>query len=326
MNRVFTALLSLCILFFCCQPALSSQQSPKTFEEFIWWLPPDTETMFVARGPMTISTAQPIDFNDFLPHLLSPGVDFINKGKLLRQLSGQKLLFYVEGCRKFRSPKSLGLAPFEGCYIMTFGQEFSLRREEIVQSLEKDAKEVIKINEYKASLFETMQESDLWKFYVVSPKSDTLLIATDLNYLTETLQRLKVKGEKRALPESLPEWKQVDTTAQFWAIRHYDKSNAATDPTSPLADQRTGANAPDALATGIVAMYTPGRDFVIRYLSANADVLRIQKNFWISEDNQSTPEIRLLPSKTVEIIYSTQKQTTGALFYFLAAFGHAIYL
>jgi hypothetical protein len=326
MHKVFTSLLLLCILCFCCQTAISGNQLPKTFEELIWLLPADTETMMVARGPITITAAEPSSFDDFLQRVLYGGVDSINKNRLSKQLSGQKLLFYVEGSRKFRSPKSLGLAPFEGCQIMTFGSDFASRREAIIQSLEKEAKSVIKIDEYKVAVYEEIDEKALWKFYIVSPKPDMLLMATDLTYLTETLKRLKVKSDKRALPDTLPEWKQVDTTAQFWAIRHYDKDNAALDPTSPLTGQRAAANAPDSLAIGIVAMYTPGSNFVVRGLSENEDAIRIQKYFWTSGNEKSPPEIRLLPSKIVEISYPPNKQNTGTLFYFMVAFGHAIYV
>jgi hypothetical protein len=101
MSKVFTSLFSLCILCFCCQTASSGNQSPKTFEEFIWLLPADTETMMVARGPITITAAEPSGFDGFLQRMLYGGVDSINKDRLLKQLSGQKLLFYVEGSRKF---------------------------------------------------------------------------------------------------------------------------------------------------------------------------------------------------------------------------------
>lgn len=326
MFKVFTSLLSLCILCYACQATPSGNQSPKTYEDFIWLLPADTETMMVAKGPINITTAEPSNFDGFLQKVLYGGADSINKDRLTKQLAGQKLLFYVEGSRKFKTPKSLGLAPFEGCQIMTFGSEFASRREAIIQSLEKEARSVIKVDEYKVAVYEEIDEKDLWKFYIVSPKPDMLLMATDLNYLTEILKRLKTKSDKRALPDTLSEWKEVDTTAQFWAIRHYDKDNATLDPTSPLSAPQLAPDTQDSLAIGLVAMYTPGKDFAIRYLSGNGNAIRIQKNFWVSEGNQSTPEVRVLQSKAIEISYSPKKQNTGTLFYFMAAFGHAVYV
>jgi hypothetical protein len=200
-----------------------------------------------------------------------------------------------------------------------------------MQSLEVSAKEVLKIGEFKVSVFEEKLEEDIWKFYLVSPKEDTFLLATDLSFITEVLSRMKVKQKIRALPESLREWKYVDTTAQYWAIRHYDINNADNDPTSPLAEELASANALDEHAIGIVSMFNPGKAFIVRYLSSNEDAVLIQTDFWTPDYHDPAirdkkPDVRLIESGVVEINYSPDNQTTMTLFIYLAVFGHAIHL
>lgn len=62
------------------------------------------------------------------------------------------------------------------------------------------------------------------KKFVCSPCEGVLLVSTEVGYLREVLQRLRVQPDDRALPAGNPEWKLVDTSAKLWAVRHFDKS------------------------------------------------------------------------------------------------------
>jgi len=48
-------------------------------------------------------------------------------------------------------------------------------------------------------------------------------------YLREVLARINGKQSPRALPANLPEWKHVNIHAEFWAVRHYQKTGAEQD-------------------------------------------------------------------------------------------------
>jgi hypothetical protein len=56
------------------------------------------------------------------------------------------------------------------------------------------------------------------------PKPNIAVAATDRGYLEDVLARIDGKRGERALPDTLPEWKHVDTHAQFWVVRHYRKA------------------------------------------------------------------------------------------------------
>src|SRR5262249_20266454 len=160
---------------------------------------------------------------------------------------------------------------FEGCDFLVLDQDFVTTRDSFLNLVESQAKVVQRIAGFKVMVYEAKLESDLWKFFIVSPKPNVVLCATDLGYLTEVLTRMGVKGHKRALPENLQEWKHVDTTAQFWAVRHYDKENAVEDTTSPLQGKQAAANVPDKQAIGITFTYNPNtkNKAKIIYLSTN---------------------------------------------------------
>ncbi|MBI3652648.1 MAG: hypothetical protein HY231_16625 [Acidobacteria bacterium] len=331
MLKIIVAFALLFILCFGIQAKSKMTPSPNSVNELLWWLPVDTETVMVAKGPITIASSEPEKFIDFTQRIAYGSIDWVNKGDLKRQLEGKKILLSLEGCRKFRSPKSLGSSPYEGCQIIIFDNDFSTARNSIIHSLEVSAKAVLKIGEFKVSVFEEKLESDIWEFYLVSPKSDILLLATDQSYLTEVLNRMKGKKEIRALPDSLKEWKYVDTNAQYWAIRHYDINNLDKDPTSPLIGIRVAANFPDKEAIGIVSMFHPGKPFVVRYLSSNKDAVNIQREFWTPDYFDPTirdkkPDVRLIELGIVEVTYSPDNQTTMTLFLYMAAFGHAIFV
>lgn len=59
--------------------------------------------------------------------------------------------------------------------------------------------------------------------YLVLLNSRTVLCATSDRFLESVLRRVDVAPEARALPESMPEWKQVDFNAPAWMIRHIPK-------------------------------------------------------------------------------------------------------
>ena len=51
------------------------------------------------------------------------------------------------------------------------------------------------------------------------------------------------KKGNRALPDDLPEWKYVNTDLQFWGIRHFDRTQAKLDPSSPFGGQKSANDA-----------------------------------------------------------------------------------
>jgi hypothetical protein len=116
--------------------------------------------------------------------------------------------------------------------------------------------------------------------YVCSPRPGVLLISTDLEEITEVIDRIRKNARRQdALPRHLPEWSYVDESAQFWALRHYRHDPA--DPTEAdyfvnqdvlqhkddvrLRERRVPTN-----SIGIVIGFTKmNGEVTITYLSAN---------------------------------------------------------
>jgi hypothetical protein len=181
-------------------------------------------------------------------------------------------------------------------------------------------------------VFQKKQEQDQWTFFIAHPKPNILLAATDSKYLEEVLKRMALKGKPktRALPENLPEWKHVDLKARYWGIRHYDKGNAAQDPTSPLVKERRPANNPDLQAIGFVFTLDPVKENVARmkYLSGNERAGPIAAGSWTHPEEELVPKVIEKTKGVIEISVDLKKPRTRGIFLLvlLAALGHGIYI
>jgi hypothetical protein len=91
------------------------------------------------------------------------------------------------------------------------------------------------------------------------------------------------KHGERALPDSLPEWKHVNTGAQFWAVRHYRKRGTETDPTSPFNGAWGKTSDPQAI--GLTFHFDPdqSKTATITYLSGDENSLQRFKKQYFTE-------------------------------------------
>ena len=92
------------------------------------WLPADTETVTVARGPFVFPSM--VFENDAKDRAISDkelAQDFeelpltllrLKNGLLSKHLQGKRIALALEGARHFRSPAGLGMMPYEGCSIV----------------------------------------------------------------------------------------------------------------------------------------------------------------------------------------------------------------
>jgi hypothetical protein len=89
--------------------------------------------------------------------------------------------------------------------------------------------------------------------------------------LHKVLDRMPQHGLSQvALPRTLPEWKYVDESAPFWALRHYQRrpedSGRFKDYTLP--------DDPDA--TGLAVNYHPSNGLELAYLSTEEKATMLQ--------------------------------------------------
>lgn len=183
-----------------------------TVEEVISWLPTNTETLLVARKPGQMSE---VGGNDPMPkevrYLLTVGLPGRDSGKAKIAYD-----FVVDGSRKFRPPKSLGIWLYQGCKIIGLQPAEHARLRKLYT---KNARS-LKIGNQEVFQLSQKLEQDTWT-YQIAFLDGIMLCATDRGYLTEVLNRRKGPKTTRALPETLPQWKYIDKQAPLWAVRNF---------------------------------------------------------------------------------------------------------
>lgn len=321
-----------------------ADRTPEDLTRVISWLPADTETVTVARGPFVLaSTLGESDAKDRaisnkeltrnfeeLPLALLRFKD----GLLSKRLQGKRINFALEGARHFRSPAGLGVMPYEGCAIAVFSDNLRNEITSFVQDARKSTLRSERIEDQDVSVFKEKAEQDTWTTFVAFPEENVILVASDRNYLAEVLARLNGKVGPRALSSDLPEWNYVNANARFWGLRHYDKSQMQADPSSPYGGRKS-ANFPDEQAVGLAFVFDPdsGKSATITYLSGNLSIGSKPSDSPLSMD--SAPEakglnikIRELSSGVLEGSYSLEHLQAVQFFLFMleADLGHAIYL
>ena len=306
------------------------------------WLPPDTETVIAAKGPFAIPAAMPQhgsvtdpatnNYVDLLFQSLPMALLDIQDGLLLSHLKGLPVAAAIEGSRHARSPHSLGEQPYEGAAIVIFDSGAVYNSVELLQALRSSAMRSEEIEGAHVLVFQQKLEEDLWTQFVAFPEKGVLIVATDRGYLEEVLAR-RSAVQRAALPDSLPEWKFVDRTEAYWGIRHYDKSQAQSDPSSPFGGQK-GANFPDELAIGMgfSVSSTNSRRIVLTYLSSDPVMTAANSPLGILAASPDARGIdtRFLQIKPGVVQASSSFTTIGSadtfLFFLEGYLGHAIYL
>jgi len=176
----------------------------------------------------------------------------------------------------------------------------------------------------KVAVFTVKAERGEWTFLIAQPKPCLLVCATDKAYLEETLKRVNGQAGKRALPDDLQEWKQVDAEASVWAVRHYCKETAEKDHSSPLKARYLFAFDPDA--AGVVLWYNADSDksVRVRYLTGAKDAVNV-----MTEGKEPRFEMKKVGPGCVEIVVtkSALELSDKLLWIDLMAYlGHYIYL
>ncbi|HLF84541.1 MAG TPA: hypothetical protein VI837_10235 [Blastocatellia bacterium] len=312
--------------------------SVDSITEVLWWLPEDTETVSVARGPFKApQISEPsanISPSEYVEYALTASslslIHLIWDGSLYKSIVGSTVKFCVEGSRRFREPKSLGSMLYEGCSITVLESGMIPSRSALVNQMTQGANQVQTIAGQRVMMFEKKLEDDLWKIYVAVPESNILLCATNQDFLIQVLNRMQHRADKRALQEDLPEWKQVNTGARFWAVRHYDRTAASRDPSSPVSGKQRAANWPDTEAVGIVLDFDPDRSKVVtvRYLSGNKDALKLfsAQHTKIGQGFKPVISLRELGVVEMKVSCESEEEVGISLLVLFSLLGHGVYV
>ena len=308
------------------------------------WLPADTETITVARGPFVLaSTPEEGDSKDRVISDKELANNFeelplallrFKDGLLSKRLAGKRINFALEGARHFRPPADLGEMPYEGCAIAVFSDNLRNDITSFVQDARKSVLRVERIEGHEVSIFREKLEQDTWTTFVAFQNENVILVATDRSYLAEVLARLGGEVAPHALPSDLTEWKYVNVNARFWGLRHYDKSQAQVDPSSPYGGRKS-ANFPDERAVGLTFVFDPesGKSATVTYLSANLSIGSKSSDSPLSMGHAPEAKglgikIRELSPGVLEGSYSLERLQALRFFLFVleGILGHAIYL
>lgn len=314
--------------------------------QVVSWLPANTETLLTARGPFPLPNSQ-IQQEDYSDHKtqaedlreafqgLTVGLFSLGNGGLRKRLEGKKILFAAEGSRAFRAPSGLGELSYEGCAIVIFADDLGDTQETFMKTAGKDALRIDGIESHKVAVFQEKMEEDVWTTFVAFPMKNIVVVATNRDYLREVLARMRAPGMTRAFPESLAEWKYVDTHAEFWGMRHFDRSQSQLDPTSPFGG-RKAANLPDEQAIGLTYRCDPSKDLkaALIYLSGDKNGIKdIERNrFPKSSEVESTAALHIeyRDIGPEAILSSYDLNRSGSLswfmFVFMAHLGHAVFV
>jgi len=149
------------------------------------------------------------------------------------------------------------------------------------------------------------------------------------------LVRMRGKEGQRALPDSLPEWKYVNRNSQFWGIRHFDRTQAKMDPSSPFRDRQI-VNVPDDQAIGLIYQSDPSSEKKMTLTYLSGDKAKIGKIEEARFPNSLEPEnvaglhiqYRELGTGVIKSTYDLSYSRPVGLFWFVFAgdMGHAVFI
>jgi hypothetical protein len=320
------------------QPHAAATPSPASplVEQILSWLPADTETLTAATGPlhmpkmsqdtsgaMSIETSPDEVHDVFKQYFLLPLLS------LQKQFKDAPIAAAIEGSRRFRPPTGLGMATYQGALIAVFTDDITARAAQFMKDSASTIVRTEQIEGQRVAVFSNKSEDDIVTSYVAFPKSTVAVVATDESYLREVLARIGGRGGERALPDALPEWKHLDASAEFWALRHPSATSAGVDSVLPPECHGSSGN-----AIGLTFSYSPGKSKLatIDYLSANADSLRCLQKALFNPNEPGVGEMHAqygeVQRGVLEGTYNLEQIESAQYFVFVleALLGHPIFV
>ena len=215
-------------------PANPSRPLPADVEQAIGWLPDNTESIIVARGPLMESTLKDIwDRRPFIPSgvVPPPEPDFQQQtlaGSLslfkaagnafVQSITRQPIHFVIASARQFGPPVIGSGSTFEGCELIVFDHsvpDVAVRGAGQTVSVEHiENNQVVRVDSQWGG-----QDKKV-SIYYAKPKPNTLIATNNRGSLKTILQRITRLGATRTPLLEFPEWKCVDTQSLVWGIRH----------------------------------------------------------------------------------------------------------
>jgi hypothetical protein len=243
------------------------------------WLPPDTETLVALQGPIDLldeaGPAAP-GFERFFIDSARSLLPLLPQQPVRELFLGRPVRLALNGSRKFAAlGRTIG---HEGCQLFIFDRPLADGGQEIAGALEKAAGKYREAAGVKICTFSA--EGSSIPVSVALPRPDVLCIALDDAYLREVLERMARPPAGRALPFDLREWEFLRPQARGWAIRHYAKDRAGSDPTSLLGPNALGVMDPGAVGIAFGCRPEDHGDAVLTLVSAAPKPEEVLGKLW----------------------------------------------
>ena len=209
-------------------------------------LPENTETVVAGHSfaiPEELPPSEPL--NTILPRTALGELNDPELAKLVRPLIGHKIALALRGGRNHEwVTASLPAFRTEGCTIVIFENDLGNAGVEWEKTARQRAAETRIIGSHEVFVYPplgVMHKARATKWpgkmgiYLLLLDANTILCATSDKFMEEVLHRNDKPQPRRALPDSLPEWKHVDASAKWWCVRHLPQSR---DPELPFVGEQ----------------------------------------------------------------------------------------
>jgi len=260
-----------------------------SWKSLVSLLPADTETLIVARGPFHYGMGQAqvnSSFEKFAIAGTTAGIGIEDLEKIRNKVIEDEISWSITGIRAARTPNSYGMGAVPSINLTAFSDKNVTSATKILVILRDSCHAVESFDGVEILSF-------YWPFngmgchpvhYFCSPLDGVIINGTNISMVRESIQRLKVEPNDRALPEDLPEWKLVNSKSKSWWLRHCDKSFGIFDAIALSAKMKgTGfdgldsqAGTPDGCALNVLE----DGDVSLGFLALGAGKLESCKTNW----------------------------------------------
>ncbi|MBX3073302.1 TonB C-terminal domain-containing protein [Candidatus Obscuribacterales bacterium] len=267
------------------------------------WLPVDTETLLVERKASNesfqadwISFFQPLvveeggkDFKASLGY--SPKISQCETNKLF--LNTEDILC-IHAAKTFKPPDGLGGGSSDAIEILILSDSDKNISKKLMSRIQNECiyRQVVEGVEVLTFLERPWSYGSMFSGNsICSPCDGVIVSANSLAQLREVLHRLRTTPSERAFPQSLAEWKEVDTSSKLWALRHFDRSylpfnkfgmyDFVTTKTQETHDEAERKESDYTLGTEIGFVFSSNKNKItLKYLSKDPAVLTSVGNHW----------------------------------------------
>jgi hypothetical protein len=276
-------------------------------EGLLQWLPTDTETVMAATVAGSIKLSE---HPNYAPALLSAGLfPFAEDWQV-------NYLYAVKGIRNFKPPTNLGMWEFEGCTIFAVSSEEAGR---LRSQVEERADRREEIAGRHVGVIEHTMERDQWTMYALV-EDGCFFVASDPSYLQEVLERRRTgQPPGRALDERLEQWKYIDRSTAFWAVRQFsDASRQATG----------GGNLGDPKLVGMAVQLDESDGAVtVHSISDDPRGSEMAGEVWRAFASEGlSPKVEPVDERVTRITFQLSQAPEGAIFLSMIVLGHIVFI